>query len=114
MITRAFVPMGLALALAATSALPTPARAATGGCLKYGLAGAIAGHVVHHGVMGAVGGCMAGIVARHKAREDAERKRTEELNAASARGGPEAVADYQRTAAPLPAERVSGKSGNGR
>ena len=38
-----------------------------GGCLKYGLAGAVAGHVAgHHAVKGAVFGCIAGMVRRHE------------------------------------------------
>ena len=36
-----------------------------GGCLKYGLAGAVGGHFAGHGVMGALAGCATGIVVRH-------------------------------------------------
>jgi hypothetical protein len=83
-------------------AVPSIAEAEPGGCIKYGAAGAVAGHMAGHGVMGAVGGCVAGMYARHKAREAAEKQRTDELNEASRRGGPDAVNEYQRTAKPLP------------
>jgi hypothetical protein len=90
-----------AIGLATTLLVPEIARAETGGCLKYGAAGAVAGHLAGHGVMGAVGGCAAGMYARHKARVEAERQRTEELNGASHRGGPDAVDEYRKNAQPL-------------
>ncbi len=96
--------------LAASLAAPSIAEAKPGGCLKYGVVGAVAGHMAGHGVIGAVGGCIAGILARHKAREEAEKQRTEELNAASQRGGLPAVREYQRTAAPLPVDRLSDRT----
>jgi hypothetical protein len=38
-----------------------------GGCLKYGVAGAVAGHVAgHHAVKGAIVGCVAGMWRRHE------------------------------------------------
>ena len=92
----------LVVGVVAILAVPAMAEAEPGGCIKYGAAGAIAGHMAGHGVMGAVGGCVAGMYARHKAREAAERQRTDELNEASRRGGPDAVNEYQRTAKPLP------------
>jgi len=92
----------LVFGVAAMLAAPSMAEAEPGGCIKYGAAGAVAGHMAGHGVMGAVGGCVAGMYARHKAREAAEKQRTDELNAASQRGGPDAVSEYRRTAQPLP------------
>ena len=53
---------GLATGLTASAPV---AKAAPGGCLKYGVAGAAAGHLVHHGVRGFVAGCAAGAYRRH-------------------------------------------------
>lgn len=60
----------------------TPARAESGGCLKYGAAGAVGGHMAGHGVIGALAGCGAGMWTRHEARKHAEDERnaTAELN----------------------------------
>ena len=60
----------LSLALAGSvavglSAFAPAAKAAPGGCLKYGAAGAAAGHMVHHGVRGFMAGCAAGMYRRH-------------------------------------------------
>ncbi len=103
-----------ALGVAAALAVPPVAKAETGGCLKYGAAGAVAGHLAGHGVMGAVGGCAAGMYTRHKERVAAEKQRTEELNAASQRGGPTAVSDYGRTAQPLPEYPAPGSGSRNR
>ena len=100
--------------IVALLAVPSMAEAEPGGCLKYGAAGAVAGHMAGHGVMGAVGGCVAGMYARHKAREAAERQRTDELNAASQRGGPQAVNEYQKTAQPLPEDPTFHPGSNNR
>jgi hypothetical protein len=104
----------LAAGLVALLAIPSMAEAEPGGCLKYGAAGAVAGHMAGHGVMGAMGGCVAGMYARHKAREAAERQRTDELNAASQRGGPAGVNEYQRTAQPLPEDPAFRRGSNNR
>lgn len=50
---------------------PTQSRAETGGCLKYGAAGAVAGHAVGHAFKGAAAGCVAGMVVRRQARRAA-------------------------------------------
>jgi hypothetical protein len=52
--------------------------------------------------------------ARHKAREAAERQRTDELNEASRRGGPDAVNEYQQTAKPLPEDPAVRTGSNNR
>ncbi len=59
-----------------------PAQAETGGCLKYGAAGAVGGHLAGHGVAGALAGCGAGMWTRHEARKHAaqEQAATDELN----------------------------------
>ncbi len=64
----------IALVLAAMLALtaaPSSAEARPGGCLKYGLGGAVAGHVAGgHRWKGAALGCLLGIYQRrrHEAR----------------------------------------------
>jgi hypothetical protein len=46
------------------------AEAKTGGCLKYGLGGAVAGHFAGgHGMAGAAAGCALGAYRRHQANE---------------------------------------------
>ena len=74
------------------------ARAETGGCLKYGAAGAVGGHLAGHGVMGALAGCGAGMWTRHEARKHAadEQSATEELNRQNR------SQDYQSGEAPTP------------
>src|SRR3712207_9179630 len=57
------------------------AQSRPGGCLKYGLGGAVIGHFAGgHRVKGAVAGCLPGIYQRRKyereARESAGRNRT--------------------------------------
>ena len=59
------------------------AQSRPGGCLKYGLGGAVVGHFAGgHRVKGALAGCLAGMYQRRKyereARERAERNRTVE------------------------------------
>lgn len=63
-------------------AAQAPARAETGGCLKYGAAGAVGGHLAGHGVAGALVGCGAGMWTRHESRKHAadEKNATSELN----------------------------------
>jgi hypothetical protein len=70
------------LTLAASSG-SAQAQSRPGGCLKYGLGGAIVGHLSGgHRVKGALAGCLAGIYQRRKheraARERAQRNRTAE------------------------------------
>ena len=67
-------------AMLALAAVPTSAEARPGGCLKYGLGGAVAGHVAGgHRWKGAGVGCLVGIYQRrrHAARaRHQERSRT--------------------------------------
>ncbi len=67
--SKTIITLAVSLAIAAGAALPTPAAAEPGGCLKYGAVGAVGGHVVHHGVLGAAGGCVTGMVVRHNYRK---------------------------------------------
>ena len=58
-------------AMLTLAAAPSPAEARPGGCLKYGLGGAVAGHVAGgHRWKGAALGCALGIYERrrHEAR----------------------------------------------
>ncbi|TLU73386.1 hypothetical protein [Lichenicoccus roseus] len=42
----------------------------SGGCLKYGAAGAVGGHFAHHhAVLGAVGGCAVGAYVKHRSKK---------------------------------------------
>jgi hypothetical protein len=54
-------------AVALYAAVPNAAQAQPGGCLKYGLGGAVIGHFAGgHRWKGAAAGCVAGIVRRRK------------------------------------------------
>ena len=68
-----------------------PSRAETGGCIKYGAAGAIAGHAVGHGVKGAVAGCVTGMVVRRQARKNARARAEQARLAAQRRGNPSQI-----------------------
>jgi hypothetical protein len=60
-------------------ALAPETQAAPGGCLKYGLAGAVAGHYAgHHAFKGAVLGCIAGIARRKQYLNEQERLKKEQ------------------------------------
>ncbi len=60
----------LGLLCAATLIGAPQVEAKPGGCLKYGVAGAVAGHYAgHHAMKGAIAGCLAGM-ARRKAYND--------------------------------------------
>ncbi len=64
-------------AMALYAAVPNAAQAQPGGCLKYGLGGAIIGHFAGgHRWKGAAAGCAAGIARRryHEAQERHERR----------------------------------------
>ena len=64
--TTKILSLALCGSLAAGLAMSAPAaQAAPGGCLKYGIAGAVAGHAMHHGVKGFMAGCAAGMYRRH-------------------------------------------------
>ena len=66
--------------LFALGAAPQAAEAQPGGCLKYGLGGAVAGHVAGgHRWKGALAGCALGIFQRRRhERALAERRRYQE------------------------------------
>ena len=54
-------------AMLTLAAAPSPAEARPGGCLKYGLGGAVAGHVAGgHRWKGAALGCIVGIFQRRR------------------------------------------------
>jgi hypothetical protein len=68
----------LGLVCAATLLGAPQVEAKPGGCLKYGVAGAVAGHYAgHHAMKGAIAGCIAGI-ARRKAYDNEMAKQREE------------------------------------
>ena len=57
----------VAAAMLALAAAPSSAEARPGGCLKYGLGGAVAGHVAGgHRWKGAALGCLVGIYQRRR------------------------------------------------
>jgi hypothetical protein len=57
----------VAAAMLALAAAPNSAEARPGGCLKYGLGGAVAGHVAGgHRLKGAALGCLLGIYQRRR------------------------------------------------
>ncbi len=63
-------------ALALWAAVPAAAEAKPGGCLKYGLGGAVAGHFAGgHRWKGAAAGCVLGIIQRRR-YENAQQQRT--------------------------------------
>ncbi len=64
-------------AVALYAAVPNAAQAQPGGCLKYGLGGAVIGHFAGgHRWKGAAAGCVAGIVRRrhYEAQQRRERR----------------------------------------
>jgi hypothetical protein len=68
----------LGLLCAATLLGAPQVEAKPGGCLKYGIAGAVAGHYAgHHAMKGAIAGCIAGM-ARRKAYNNEMAKQREE------------------------------------
>jgi hypothetical protein len=86
---KKFVILGFAASLVA---LAPQAEAKPGGCLKYGVAGAVAGHYAgHHAVKGAVLGCIAGIARRKAYLQEQERlKKEREEHATQPQPQPEA------------------------
>jgi hypothetical protein len=78
---RHIVFVGAVLLSLSVSAGSAKAQSRPGGCLKYGLGGAVVGHFAGgHRVKGAVAGCLAGMYQRRKyereAREREGRNRT--------------------------------------
>src|SRR3954453_7449994 len=54
---------------AANGGQPVGPGTPSGGCWKYGAAGALAGHAANHGVLGAVGGCATGMWVKHRSKQ---------------------------------------------
>ena len=85
----------IAAAPFALGAAVEPAQGRPGGCLKYGLGGAVVGHFAGgHRWKGAAIGCAVGIYERrrHKARSpDLDRSRSAERNRAEDRGRPRTI-----------------------
>jgi hypothetical protein len=68
-------------------AAPERAEAKPGGCLKYGLGGAIAGHFAGgHRLKGAAAGCALGYIQRRR-HQNAERDRLRDRNRGGISGG---------------------------
>ena len=86
--------LALCGSLAAGLSMSAPAaEASPGGCLKYGVAGAVAGHMVHHGIRGFMAGCAAGMYRRHLYNKQMrDQKAMPHPSAAPARVGPPATA----------------------
>jgi hypothetical protein len=75
------VTMGAAILALGLAAEPARAQGAPGGCLKYGLGGAVAGHFAGgHRLKGALAGCVLGMARRRQyEREAQERRRNEQI-----------------------------------
>lgn len=60
------------LGVTGAAMLASPAaEAKAGGCIKYGVAGAVAGHYAgHHAIKGALAGCALGIYRRHEYKKE--------------------------------------------
>lgn len=100
--------IGAAILTLGLAAEPAAAQGRPGGCLKYGLGGAIAGHVAGgHRLKGALAGCVIGLARRRQyEREVQERRRNEQIARERSRG-PDRTAE--RNPAPQPrAERIPG------
>lgn len=70
----------IAGALAALSAAPQPAAAQPGGCIKYGLGGAIVGRLAGgHTWKGAAAGCVVGYLRRKQYRNQITQREREVL-----------------------------------
>ncbi|MGB8278390.1 MAG: hypothetical protein WCF20_10740 [Methylovirgula sp.] len=66
-ITAIFFGLSIFILSSAAILASSAAEAKPGGCLKYGVAGAVAGHYAdHHAVKGAIAGCVLGMVRRHE------------------------------------------------
>lgn len=88
--------LGASLFVGASAVAPTPsAAAAPGGCLKYGVAGAIAGRAVGHTFKGALAGCAAGMVRRRAYKRQMRMQRE-----AAPAGVPQNYGQQQRTLPP--------------
>ncbi|HEX2553882.1 MAG TPA: hypothetical protein VHL98_09280 [Microvirga sp.] len=103
------VTMGAAILAFGLAAEPAAAQGAPGGCLKYGLGGAVAGHFAGgHTLKGALAGCVLGMARRRQyEREVQERRRNEQIARERGRGqtaerrpAPERSPDLQRVDRP--------------
>ncbi len=73
--------LGAAFLAVGLAAEPAAAQGQPGGCLKYGLGGAVAGHFAGgHRLKGALAGCVLGMARRRQyEREVQERRRNEQI-----------------------------------
>ena len=78
---KTIVTAGAAALVLGFSAAPAAAQDRPGGCLQYGLGGAILGHFAGgHRLKGALAGCVVGMARRrHYEREVQERRRNEQI-----------------------------------
>jgi hypothetical protein len=75
--------------LAAPLASPAEAFGKPGGCLKYGVGGAVAGHYAHHHAWkGFIAGCAVGWAVRHKYNEQQKLLRQQKLQQQKASSAP--------------------------
>ncbi len=97
----------LGLLCAATLMGASQVEAKPGGCLKYGVAGAVAGHYAgHHAMKGAIAGCLAGMARRkvyndELARQKADAaKKNATITGAPVESPPPTTSDAPSTATP--------------
>jgi len=78
---RRIIPFAAAALLLGAAPAPAEAQSRPGGCLKYGLGGAIAGHFAGgHRIKGALAGCALGIYQRRRYEQEAqERARSRDI-----------------------------------
>jgi len=94
----------LGLLCAATLMGASQVEAKPGGCLKYGVAGAVAGHYAgHHAMKGAIAGCLAGIARRKAYDSEMEKQREEAAKKNAAITGAPSEPSTTDTATPAPA-----------
>jgi hypothetical protein len=95
------VTMGAAILAFGLAAEPAAAQGAPGGCLKYGLGGAVAGHFAGgHRLKGALAGCVLGMARRRQFEREAQERRRNEQIARERSRGPGQTAE--RSPAPQP------------
>ncbi len=91
--------------LCAATLLGAPqVEAKPGGCLKYGVAGAVAGHYAgHHAFKGAIAGCIAGIARRKAYNNELARQKAEAAQKnATITGAPSEPPPPTDTTTPVP------------
>jgi hypothetical protein len=96
----------LGLLCAATLVGAPQVEAKPGGCLKYGVAGAVAGHYAgHHAMKGAIAGCIAGMARRKAYNNEMEKQREEAAKKNAAITGAPAATDSTAPATTAPADQ---------